>query len=446
MLNKENALNIANYISAMKSETNLSDSYRRNIVTILSMLSFRISNKLFKSMTRQDVLSYLDSLRKTESIDPFHKWIGTYNLYNTILTKFFRWLYYPDLPPKVRTKPPVVENVFLLKRKEVSIYKPTDLWTEEDDSLFLKYCPSKRIKCYHTISRDSSCRPHEILKLKIKDVVFKFTPDKTKQYAEAVVNGKTGSRNVVLINSIPYIKDYLLNEHPQPGNPNAPFICGLGKSLGRHVGVSLMYTIYVDIYQRDYFPKLLSSPDVLPEDKQKIRELLKKRWNPYIRRHTAITEKALNPRILPTISQHAGWVQGSTMLQRYTHYFGSESSEAILEAYGVISKDKNQLTDILKPKQCPQCNEPNKPDSKFCAKCRMVLTYDAYNETLENQKQKEDKLTTMEERFNSMQSQMQSLISALGSMDQSTKNTFAKQLFVNGVYKNEEPTVKVKVD
>ena len=67
----------------------------------------------------------------------------------------------------------------------------------------------------------------------------------------------------------------------------------------------------------------------------------------------------------------------------------------------------------------------------------MVLTYDAYSETLEDQKEKEDKLTIMEERFNSMQSQMQSLITALGSMDQSTKNTFAKQLFENGVYKNE---------
>jgi hypothetical protein len=30
-----------------------------------------------------------------------------------------------------------------------------------------------------------------------------------------------------------------------------------------------------------------------------------------------------------------------------------------------------------------------KPDSKFCAKCRMVLTYDAYNETLEKQQEKE---------------------------------------------------------
>jgi len=37
----------------------------------------------------------------------------------------------------------------------------------------------------------------------------------------------------------------------------------------------------------------------------------------------------------------------------------------------------------------------------------------------------------MEERFNSMQSQMQDLISSLGSMDQLSKNSFAKQLFVN---------------
>jgi hypothetical protein len=56
---------------------------------------------------------------------------------------------------------------------------------------------------------------------------------------------------------------------------------------------------------------------------------------------------------------------------------------------------------------------PNKPDSKFCAKCRMVLTYDAYSETLESEKLKDDKLTTMEKQFNEMQSQMQSLVSTL---------------------------------
>jgi hypothetical protein len=196
-----------------------------------------------------------------------------------------------------------------------------------------------------------------------------------------------------------------------------------------------LYKLYA-VYKEQYFPKLLDNPNVLPEDKLKIKELLRKPWNPYIRRHTGLTEKSL--KIPGLMNQYAGWVEGSKMPQKYLHYFGNESSNGLLEAYGLMPNDK-QLSDTLKPKQCPNCSEPNKPDSKFCAKCRMVLTYDAYNETLDNQKEKDDKLTIMEERFNSMQSQMQSLITTLGSMDQSTKNTFAKQLFENGVYKNESP-------
>jgi integrase len=66
-----------------------------------------------------------------------------------------------------------MQNISKLKRKEVSIYKPTDLWNAEDDLIFLKYCPSKRIRCYHALAGDSGCRPHELLNLRIKDIVFK---------------------------------------------------------------------------------------------------------------------------------------------------------------------------------------------------------------------------------------------------------------------------------
>jgi hypothetical protein len=82
-------------------------------------------------------------------------------------------LHSPELEPDKRPKPPVVENVIQLKRKEKSIYKPSDLWTPEDDLLFLDYCPTKREKYYHAISRDLSFRPSEILRLKIKDAAFK---------------------------------------------------------------------------------------------------------------------------------------------------------------------------------------------------------------------------------------------------------------------------------
>ena len=53
-----------------------------------------------------------------------------------------RWLYYPEIEPRKRLKPKVVENIPLLKRKEQSIYKPTDLQTTEDDLLLPKYGPN----------------------------------------------------------------------------------------------------------------------------------------------------------------------------------------------------------------------------------------------------------------------------------------------------------------
>ena len=383
----------------MKSETNLSDNYRCAAIMILGSFS-RFSNKPFKSITKKDVTLFLDSILKPENVDPLHKSIGTYNYYLVILTRFFKWLYNFNMPAKTRPKPAVVENIVPLKRREVSIYSPDDLWTEADDLLFLKYCPSKRMKAYHTVARDTSCRPHEILKLKVKDIQFKTSG--SYQYAEIMVNGKTGSRHIPLINSIPFVKDYLDHEHPQPNNQNAPFICGIGRaSLGKHLRPISLTNMYNTLYKKAYFPKLLTNPNVIPEDKQKIKGLLNKPWNPYIRRHTALTEKSLNPKIAHILNQHAGWTQGLAMREKYLHYFSNTSSESILEAYGIVPTDKKQ-SDILKPRICPNCNEGNIPNSKFCSKCRMVLTYDMHAETLESEKQKESRLQSLEERIADM--------------------------------------------
>ena len=144
-----------------------------NIYAIVDLAKY-CKKEDIRKVTREDVLSYLDSLKKAETQDPMHKWIGTHSLHRIIIIKFFKWLYYSEIEPKKRPKPNVVENIPKYKRKEISIYKPTDLWGTEDDLLFLKYCPSKRDRCYHTISRDLSCRPHEILNLQIKDIVFKI--------------------------------------------------------------------------------------------------------------------------------------------------------------------------------------------------------------------------------------------------------------------------------
>jgi hypothetical protein len=74
----------------------------------------------------------------------------------------------------------------------------------------------------------------------------------------------------------------------------------------------------------------------------------------------------------------------------------------------------------------------------------MVLTYDAYSETLESEKQKDDKLTTMEKQFNVMQSQMQSLVSTLSKLtEQGQVNAVAQTLYSSGILKEgKEPTIQ----
>ena len=79
--NKDNATTIVNYIGTMRSEVNLCDNYRRNLIRLLPTFSNYCHNKNFKDIVRADVLAFLDTFRKTETQDPLHKWIGTYNLY-----------------------------------------------------------------------------------------------------------------------------------------------------------------------------------------------------------------------------------------------------------------------------------------------------------------------------------------------------------------------------
>jgi len=386
-ISKEKCIVIIAYILAMQTEINPSERYRIDTIHKLKHLAEFHRSKSFRDMTRQDILDYLDRLRKPEQVDPLHRWIGSYELTRIVLLRFFRWLYYPDISPSFkRPKPDLMDNIPKIKRREVSTYKPTDLWTEEDDMLFYKYCPSVRDRCWHAVSRDTACRPHELLKLKIKDVVVQQL-DNGYQVARITVNGKTGTRHVRLNNSYPRLKEWLSVGHPYAGNPNAPLFCGMGKrNTGKSLASHTMHTVY-DNYKTERFPLLLQDPFTPEEDKRKIRELLKKPWNPYIRRHTAATEISKASKDSVLIDQYMGWSHAGNTRQKYQHYYNDDSFDAMLTVMDGLTPPANSTNQgkkgLLKPKQCPNCDESNKPEAKFCTKCKFVLSFDAFNEAIE---------------------------------------------------------------
>lgn len=411
---------ICDYISALRSEIKLSDAYRQSILNTLMTLSRINNSKRFKDFTRRDVITYLNQFRKDENIDPTHKWIGTYNANLINTTKFFRWLHSPNIEPTKRPKPIVVQNLAKFRRGEISGYKPSDMWTPEDNLLFLKYCPNPRDRCDHAIEADIAARPHELLKLRIKDVEFiddgsggggsdgsEEGMASSGRYARVVLNGKTGERVVPLIDSIPYVIQWISN-HPQGSNREAVLLPNI--QTGKAIQASAMLKIYKNY--RKYFTGLLSSDNVPEEDKKKIKDLLRKRWNPYVHRHSAITEKSGMLSSDAKLRQFAGWAPRSNMHYKYVHFSGGESMKDLLKAKGIL-KDDVTTKNILQPKICPHCREPNKPDAQFCFKCNFVMSFEAYQAGMEEKEKKNQEIYGLKEQVNEMGGIIKEIVPAI---------------------------------
>jgi len=275
------------------------------------------------------------------------------------------------------------------------------------------------------------------LNLKISDIKFNISEDGV-QYAEVLIReGKTGPRTVPLIDSIPYLKEWI-REHPSGSNPNSwLFISRANNSFGKKLTYDGVVDRYSYYYKTRFFPKLLEDKTVPEPDKAFIRNMLTKPWNLYIFRHSALTQKS---QLLsePVLRDHAGWTMSSKMPEIYIHLNG-ESSKILLQKRGVIRKQDKEISEALLSRQCPNCAEPNKQDSKFCFKCRMILSYDMYQGAVEEQREKQDKLTMMEIKLDKMQSMVNKLIESIGkNKNQQYTNAITQSLFTSGILKAAE--------
>lgn len=148
-----NADILANFIISCRKERTIAVNTVMIYIVGISYLENFHKHKDLDKMDRNDIISFLDSYRKPEIIDPLHRWINTYNIRMTAVSKFFKWLYSPKFDGRtaISTTPPIISGIKRLTRKEKTSYQAKDLWTSEEDALFLKYCEDDRLKCYHSI-------------------------------------------------------------------------------------------------------------------------------------------------------------------------------------------------------------------------------------------------------------------------------------------------------
>lgn len=113
---------ICDYITAEQNELNIKDSTKETKIKRLVHLSkFFEHKKTFYDMTKDNILEYLNSLRKSSTVDPTHKSVGTWNARQMQFLKFFKWLQNPnEQDHKKRDTPYCMQGIKQLSRKESS--------------------------------------------------------------------------------------------------------------------------------------------------------------------------------------------------------------------------------------------------------------------------------------------------------------------------------------
>ena len=150
------------------------------------MFSDHIGQKRFEDVAREDILSFLDKRKKSIEEDPDKKWIVTWNAYLARLLGFYRWLTNDKEKDRENwVTPEIFSSIKRKKNKRISSYSPNDVWSIDELLTVVKYCSNLRDKAILTIAWDMAARNHEMIKLRLKDIVLK------EKYAEATTSWQT---------------------------------------------------------------------------------------------------------------------------------------------------------------------------------------------------------------------------------------------------------------
>lgn len=379
------------FLSFYRWITEEQDSGVVNAVTYLSILrlfSNFVGSKPLGEITKGDIVEFLDTKKRTIDIDPEKRWVTTWNHNLSRLFGFFRWYHNHDKDDDKSNweTPDCVKTIKKKKNKRISKYSPNDVWSEEELLLAVKYCDNLRDRLILCMLWDMAARNHELCKMKIRDIVIK------EQYAEASTSWdtKTGVRTNPIIIGFPYLVEYL-NNHPFANDPDSYLL--LSTRMLRPLQPFTIANMTKSL--KGKIQLLLDEEQILQEDRDKVSNLLKKPWNPYLLgRHSSITEKT-DYMSDYQLRQYSGWSIDSNRAIVYTHRKTKQVINPILEEHGIIQKKEKKLSRRV----CTRCKSVMSIEAVLCTSCGFVLSTKGWQETKDKEdKEKqdlEDKVTQM---------------------------------------------------
>ena len=289
----------------------------------------------FDKVSKEDIIKAVRIIQEREHYSPWTK-----STYKSMLKRFYKWLKDTgdEYPEEVKW---INSNI---KRNERKIISNGELLSEEDIQKLINLAEHPRDKALISVLYESGARIGEAASLQICNLKF-------DEYGVLInVEGKTGSRPIRLISSVPYLSTWL-NNHPFKDDKYAPLWINIG--CANHNSPMKYCTV------RSLLKRLFE------------RANIQKRFNPHMFRHARATFLADHLTEFQ-MNQYFGWIQGSKMPSTYVHMSGKKIDASILALNGIKS-DETKKESSLKPKICARCDTINSVDSKFCLKCAGIL-------------------------------------------------------------------------
>jgi len=343
--------------------------------------------KDYKEVTKEDITNYLSWVNNNHSG-------GTPTLIAINLKCFFKWFYenYMEWKPRFQQDyPELVSWIKTSSNNNNGHLLPEEILTLDEIKSLVEHSTSLRNKALIMLLYDGALRIGEALNLKIKNLVF-------DEYGGYIIipKSKTGMRKVRLVDSIPFLKEYINQEHPTKDNPETFLFVGVESkgskifSLGKQLdsgGARIMISRTAE------------------------RAGIKKNIYPHLFRHTKLTHMA-SDFSEQEMKIFAGWSGGSNMPQIYVHLSDSDVGKKILEKKGILKEENRDIKDQLKPKRCidPSCGHLNPATTKFCAKCHRPLDIKTIMEIEEKIKVSDEVLTRAIDRDPSFRAVMKETI------------------------------------
>ena len=313
-----------------------------------------LKEKKFEDINSQELVNFFNNLKplpnnlsKKSEIEysPRTMW-----LFQSSIKSFLQWSMKTETAPEAVKW--VKKNGSQNKRKN-----SIDILSVEEVKQLIKHATNKRDKAIISILYETGIRISELLGIKRSQLEI------TEDYFECNVTGKTGTRKIIGIHSLPYLNQWLEElDSNKESIPNKDLIwINLGK-LGDNKS------------KRGKFGQLINRDSINFSVKNTAKKIgIKKRVWLHGLRHSAATRDAKNGYNEMELRLKYGWSKESKIPSNYCHYkFEDLRKKEMIKAGKKIEKEE-QNTNIYENKKCFYCKTENPFQSEYCQQCGTPL-------------------------------------------------------------------------